>query len=96
MNPVRIGIPYINTGFWLKIMLEIQILIHEINDFNVIDVIHNIPPQVIYYLIKRNNNPDITHPYLSSHETGKLKSDGLKLESDTTVLRLDVLLACDD
>ena len=42
-------IPNINTGFWLKILLANQRIIHEISNSNVIDVIHNIYTiQVIY------------------------------------------------
>nr|DAF17652.1 MAG TPA: hypothetical protein [Caudoviricetes sp.] len=43
LNPVLDRISNIKTGFWLKIPIELQRLIHEINDFNVIDVIqiHN-------------------------------------------------------
>nr|DAK28382.1 MAG TPA: hypothetical protein [Bacteriophage sp.] len=39
MNLVGDRIPYIKTGFWLKIMLEIQILSHEIANSKLIDVI---------------------------------------------------------
>nr|DAT11845.1 MAG TPA: hypothetical protein [Herelleviridae sp.] len=41
----------INTGFWLKILLEIQLLINEKSNSKLIDVIYNrhTTDYIIYY-----------------------------------------------
>nr|DAO41873.1 MAG TPA: hypothetical protein [Caudoviricetes sp.] len=50
MNPVPAKIPNINTGFWLKILIDLQRVIHEIANSKLIDVIYN-TPQSLYYIL---------------------------------------------